>query len=104
MSLLLAMCVHFQFVVLVMNTSKRIYQCCLQCKTRYKRDKGSPQVDGDEDVDDVDDLVNELSYGQGKSPNNAISQSLGAAWNVANVTKGSTGVIFGLGTAGLSVA
>ncbi|XLS84783.1 hypothetical protein HN51_034949, partial [Arachis hypogaea] len=75
MSLLLAMCVHFQFVVLVMNTSKRIYQCCLQCKTRYKRDKGSPQVDGDEDVDDVDDLVNELSYGQGKSPNNAISQS-----------------------------
>ncbi|KAL4327692.1 hypothetical protein AHAS_Ahas13G0125500 [Arachis hypogaea] len=104
MSLLLAMCVHFQFVVLVMNTSKRIYQCCLQCKTRYKRDKGSPQVDGDEDVDDVDDLVNELSYGQGKSPNNAISQSLGAAWNVANVTKGSTGVIFGLGTAGLSVS
>ncbi|XP_052118299.1 cellulose synthase A catalytic subunit 1 [UDP-forming]-like [Arachis duranensis] len=61
MSLLLAMSVHFQFVVLVMNTSKRIYQCCLQCKTRYK---GSPRVD---DVDDVDDLANELSYGQGKA-------------------------------------
>ncbi|RYR49169.1 hypothetical protein Ahy_A07g035485 [Arachis hypogaea] len=31
-------------------------------------------------------------------------EGLGAAWNVANVTKGSTGVIFGLGTVGLSVA
>lgn len=29
---------------------------------------------------------------------------LGAAWNVANVTKGSTVVIFGLGTVGLSVS
>ncbi|KAL4357344.1 hypothetical protein AHAS_Ahas09G0177300 [Arachis hypogaea] len=58
-----------------MNTSKRIYQCCLQCKTRYKRHKGSPRVDGDEDVDDVDDLANEFNYGQGKSLNNAISQS-----------------------------
>ncbi|KAL4331502.1 hypothetical protein AHAS_Ahas13G0506500 [Arachis hypogaea] len=33
-----------------------------------------------------------------------LKVSLGAAWNVANVTKGSTGVIFGLGTVGLSVA
>ncbi|RYR62285.1 hypothetical protein Ahy_A04g019742 [Arachis hypogaea] len=31
-------------------------------------------------------------------------EGLGAAWNVANVTKGSTGVIFGLGTVGLSVS
>ncbi|KAL1353203.1 hypothetical protein AAHE18_06G221500 [Arachis hypogaea] len=41
-------------------------QCCPQCKTRYKRHKGSPRVDGDEDEDDVDDLENEFSYGQGK--------------------------------------
>ncbi|KAL4331504.1 hypothetical protein AHAS_Ahas13G0506700 [Arachis hypogaea] len=33
-----------------------------------------------------------------------LKVSLGAAWNVANVTKGSTGMIFGLGTVGLSVA
>ncbi|KAL4355806.1 hypothetical protein S245_028846 [Arachis hypogaea] len=33
-----------------------------------------------------------------------LKVSLGAAWNVANVTKGSTGVIFGLGIIGLSVA
>ncbi|XLR61396.1 hypothetical protein S83_012068, partial [Arachis hypogaea] len=51
---------------------------------------GSPQVDGDEDVDDVDDLANEFS--------------LGTAWNVANVTKGSTVVIFGLETVGLSIS
>ncbi|XP_015966096.1 alcohol dehydrogenase-like 6 isoform X1 [Arachis duranensis] len=33
-----------------------------------------------------------------------VAAGLGAAWNVANVTKGSTVVIFGLGTVGLSVA
>ncbi|QHO38682.1 Alcohol dehydrogenase-like [Arachis hypogaea] len=32
----------------------------------------------------------------------SLMEGLGAAWNVANVTKGSTGVIFGLGTVGLS--
>ncbi|MED6217895.1 Cellulose synthase A catalytic subunit 1 [UDP-forming] [Stylosanthes scabra] len=42
-------------------------QCCPQCKTRYRRHKGSPRVDGDEDEDDVDDLENEFSYGQGKA-------------------------------------
>ncbi|KAJ4844476.1 hypothetical protein Tsubulata_006311 [Turnera subulata] len=37
------------------------------------------------------------------STNNNPS-GLGAAWNVADITKGSTAVIFGLGTVGLSVA
>ncbi|RZR83094.1 hypothetical protein BHM03_00009649 [Ensete ventricosum] len=32
---------------------------CPQCKTRYKRHKGSPRVDGDDEEDDVDDLDNE---------------------------------------------
>ncbi|KAG8375778.1 hypothetical protein BUALT_Bualt10G0135700 [Buddleja alternifolia] len=41
-------------------------QACPQCKTRYKRHRGSPRVDGDEDEDDVDDLENEFSYSQGK--------------------------------------
>uniref|UniRef100_A0A251VTU7 Cellulose synthase n=1 Tax=Helianthus annuus TaxID=4232 RepID=A0A251VTU7_HELAN len=40
-------------------------QACPQCKTRYKRHKGSPRVDGDEDEDDVDDLENEFDYVQG---------------------------------------
>lgn len=33
-----------------------------------------------------------------------ITLGLGAAWNVADVSKGSTVVIFGLGTVGLSVS
>lgn len=32
------------------------------------------------------------------------TSGLGAAWNVADVSKGSTVVIFGLGTVGLSVS
>ncbi|KAL5203409.1 hypothetical protein ABZP36_014361 [Zizania latifolia] len=45
-------------------------QCCPQCKTRYKRHKGSPRVPGDEEEEDVDDLDNEFNYkhGNGKGP------------------------------------
>ncbi|XP_072985485.1 probable cellulose synthase A catalytic subunit 1 [UDP-forming] isoform X1 [Typha latifolia] len=44
-------------------------QCCPQCKTRYKRHKGSPRVEGDDEEDDVDDLDDEFNYNQasGKS-------------------------------------
>ncbi|XP_022978008.1 cellulose synthase A catalytic subunit 2 [UDP-forming]-like [Cucurbita maxima] len=37
-------------------------QACPQCKTRYKRIKGSPRVEGDEDEDGIDDLDNEFDY------------------------------------------
>ncbi|XP_030461905.1 cellulose synthase A catalytic subunit 2 [UDP-forming]-like [Syzygium oleosum] len=37
-------------------------QACPQCKTRYKRLKGSPRVEGDEEEDDTDDLDNEFDY------------------------------------------
>ncbi|EHA8590160.1 putative cellulose synthase A catalytic subunit 1 [Cocos nucifera] len=40
-------------------------QSCPQCKTRYKRHKGSPRVEGDDEEDDVDDLDNEFNYTQG---------------------------------------
>ncbi|GLT44054.1 hypothetical protein SLA2020_179720 [Shorea laevis] len=40
-------------------------QACPQCKTRYKRLKGSPRVEGDEEEDDIDDLENEFDYGSG---------------------------------------
>ncbi|TKW13714.1 hypothetical protein SEVIR_5G119300v4 [Setaria viridis] len=45
-------------------------QCCPQCKTRYKRHKGSPRVPGDDEEDEVDDLDNEFNYtqGNGKGP------------------------------------
>uniref|UniRef100_A0A166DLB1 Cellulose synthase n=1 Tax=Daucus carota subsp. sativus TaxID=79200 RepID=A0A166DLB1_DAUCS len=42
-------------------------QSCPQCKTRYKRLKGCPRVDGDEDEDDVDDLDNEFNYTEGNT-------------------------------------
>ncbi|KAL7617921.1 hypothetical protein Lser_V15G00239 [Lactuca serriola] len=35
-------------------------QACPQCKTRYKRIKGSPRVEGDEEEDEFDDLDNEF--------------------------------------------
>ncbi|QHN95383.1 Cellulose synthase A catalytic subunit 1 [UDP-forming] [Arachis hypogaea] len=71
MSLLLAMNVHFQFVVLVMNMSKRM-GTSVASSARLDT-KGTKVVyfvhmlDGDEYVDEVDDLENEFSYGQGKA-------------------------------------
>ncbi|VFQ63520.1 unnamed protein product [Cuscuta campestris] len=37
-------------------------QACPQCKTRYRRIKGCPRVEGDEEEDDVDDLEREFAY------------------------------------------
>ncbi|WOG82027.1 hypothetical protein DCAR_0101186 [Daucus carota subsp. sativus] len=37
-------------------------QSCPQCRTRYKRVKGSARVDGDEEEDEFDDLDNEFDY------------------------------------------
>ncbi|KAH6757915.1 cellulose synthase 6 [Perilla frutescens var. hirtella] len=42
-------------------------QACPQCKTRYKRIKGSPRVDGDEDEDEFDDLEHEFDYNEYES-------------------------------------
>ncbi|KAK4764196.1 hypothetical protein SAY87_013634 [Trapa incisa] len=38
-------------------------QACPQCKTRYRRIKGSPRVEGDEEEDGIDDLDHEFDYG-----------------------------------------
>ncbi|XXG73540.1 hypothetical protein AAC387_Pa07g2443 [Persea americana] len=38
-------------------------QACPHCKTRYKRHKGSPRVEGDEEEDGVDDIENEFDIG-----------------------------------------
>ncbi|KAF8389093.1 hypothetical protein HHK36_025778 [Tetracentron sinense] len=38
---------------------------CPQCKTRYKRHKGSARVEGDDEEDDVDDLEDEFNYTHG---------------------------------------
>ncbi|XP_024028310.1 cellulose synthase A catalytic subunit 2 [UDP-forming] [Morus notabilis] len=57
-------------------------QACPQCKTRYKRIKGSPRVDGDEDEDDIDDLENEFHIANGGDPNNIAEAMLAARLNV----------------------
>nr|AAT57672.1 cellulose synthase catalytic subunit [Pinus radiata] len=36
-------------------------QSCPQCNTRYKRQKGSPRVEGDDDEEDVDDIEHEFN-------------------------------------------
>ncbi|XP_072980113.1 cellulose synthase A catalytic subunit 9 [UDP-forming] [Typha angustifolia] len=42
-------------------------QLCPQCKTRYKRLKGSPRVEGDEDEEDIDDLEHEFNIDDEKN-------------------------------------
>ncbi|KAG2643506.1 hypothetical protein PVAP13_2KG339200 [Panicum virgatum] len=41
-------------------------QNCPQCKTRYKRLKGSPRVAGDDDEEDIDDLEHEFNIDDDK--------------------------------------
>ncbi|XP_004503981.1 cellulose synthase A catalytic subunit 6 [UDP-forming] [Cicer arietinum] len=51
-------------------------QACPQCKTRFKRIKGSSRVEGDEDEDDTDDLDNEFDYDPDAMRHQPISDSL----------------------------
>ncbi|CAA6672669.1 unnamed protein product [Spirodela intermedia] len=46
---------------------------CPQCKTRYKRLKGSARVEGDEEEEDVDDLDNELNYADDQEKRGSIA-------------------------------
>ncbi|KAD6119445.1 hypothetical protein E3N88_10716 [Mikania micrantha] len=51
-------------------------KACPQCKTKYKRIKGSPRVDGDEEEDEFDDLVNEfdLHKNDKRDPHHSFSE------------------------------
>lgn len=51
-------------------------QACPQCKTRYKRIKGSPRVEGDEEEDEFDDLDHEFDY-----PEHMTEAALAARFN-----------------------
>ncbi|XP_043722585.1 cellulose synthase A catalytic subunit 2 [UDP-forming]-like [Telopea speciosissima] len=59
-------------------------QACPQCKTRYKRIKGSPRVEGDEEEEDVDDLDNEFDfkYKNWSDPQHIAEAALSARLNV----------------------
>ncbi|VFQ86717.1 unnamed protein product [Cuscuta campestris] len=54
-------------------------QACPQCKTRYKRIKGSPRVEGDEEEDEFDDLDHEFDY-----PEQITEAGLSARFNGVN--------------------
>ncbi|KDP35302.1 hypothetical protein JCGZ_09461 [Jatropha curcas] len=63
-------------------------QACPQCKTRYKRIKGSPRVDGDEEEDDIDDLEHEFDYGNfdGMGPEQVAEAMLSARLNTGRAS------------------
>ncbi|KAL0391512.1 UNVERIFIED_CONTAM: Cellulose synthase A catalytic subunit [UDP-forming] [Sesamum latifolium] len=64
-------------------------QACPQCKTRYKRVKGSPRVEGDEEEDEVDDLEHEFDYGNIEA--SSFTQVVGAISSGRGGHAGSTG-------------
>ncbi|XP_073525395.1 LOW QUALITY PROTEIN: uncharacterized protein [Phyllobates terribilis] len=51
-------------------------QLCPQCKTRYKRLKGSPRVDGDDDEEDIDDIEHEFNIEDETNKNNHVAEAL----------------------------
>ncbi|KAL8138089.1 hypothetical protein V2J09_004090 [Rumex salicifolius] len=51
-------------------------QLCPQCKTRYKRLKGSPRVDGDDDEEDIDDIEHEFNIEDERNKNNHVAEAL----------------------------
>ncbi|KAI9079437.1 hypothetical protein K1719_038626 [Acacia pycnantha] len=59
-------------------------QACPQCKTRYKRHKGSARVEGDDEEDDIDDLENEFDIASvcGGDPHHIAEAMLSARLNV----------------------
>ncbi|KAB2635277.1 cellulose synthase A catalytic subunit 2-like [Pyrus ussuriensis x Pyrus communis] len=59
-------------------------QACPQCKTRYKRIKGSPRVEGDEEEDDIDDLENEfdIASNEKRDPHSIAEAVLAARLNI----------------------
>ncbi|PKI33423.1 hypothetical protein CRG98_046186 [Punica granatum] len=56
-------------------------QACPQCKTRYKRIKGSPRVEWDEEEEDTDDLENEFDIMGGDDPRHVAEAILSARLN-----------------------
>ncbi|XP_031499499.1 cellulose synthase A catalytic subunit 6 [UDP-forming]-like [Nymphaea colorata] len=70
-------------------------QACPQCRTRYKRHKGSPRVDGDEEEDDFDDLENEFSFGGHRNQNDSRQIAESMLHGRLNVGRSDAGDTFG---------
>ncbi|KAB5568475.1 hypothetical protein DKX38_002268 [Salix brachista] len=72
-------------------------QACPQCRTRYKRIKGSPRVDGDEEEEGTDDLENEFDIGvhDRRDPHHVAEALLSARLNTG---RGSQSHVSGFAT------
>ncbi|KVH99583.1 Cellulose synthase [Cynara cardunculus var. scolymus] len=68
-------------------------QACPQCKTRYKRIKGSPRVDGDEDEEEFDDLDNEFDLANypRRDPHSVAEAVLSSRLNIGRGTSHASG-------------
>ncbi|GAB2224965.1 hypothetical protein Droror1_Dr00005746 [Drosera rotundifolia] len=51
-------------------------QLCPQCKTRYKRLKGCPRVEGDEDEEDTDDIEHEFVVEDEQNNNKYLAEAM----------------------------
>ncbi|KAL9259003.1 Cellulose synthase A catalytic subunit 7 [UDP-forming]-like protein, partial [Drosera capensis] len=51
-------------------------QLCPQCKTRYKRLKGCPRVEGDEDEEDTDDIEHEFVVEDKQNNNKYLAEAM----------------------------
>ncbi|XP_021283907.1 cellulose synthase A catalytic subunit 5 [UDP-forming]-like [Herrania umbratica] len=72
-------------------------QACPQCKTRYKRIKGCPRVEGDEEEDGADDLENEFDIANHdrRDPHHIAAAMLSAR---LNINRGSQPHVSGIST------
>ncbi|XP_017981277.1 PREDICTED: cellulose synthase A catalytic subunit 5 [UDP-forming] [Theobroma cacao] len=72
-------------------------QACPQCKTRYKRIKGCPRVEGDEEEDGADDLENEFDIANHdrRDPHHIAAAMLSAR---LNISRGSQPHVSGIST------
>ncbi|KAE8728314.1 putative cellulose synthase A catalytic subunit 3 [Hibiscus syriacus] len=72
-------------------------QACPQCKTRYKRIKGCPRVEGDEEEDGADDLENEFDIASQdrRDPHHIAAAMLSAR---LNISRGSQPYVSGVST------
>ncbi|RZC75996.1 hypothetical protein C5167_001100 [Papaver somniferum] len=61
---------------------------CPQCKTRYKRLKGSPRVEGDDEEDDIDDLENEFARRRWQEEDVDLSSSHESQLPIPRLTNG----------------
>ncbi|KAJ3677902.1 hypothetical protein LUZ60_001705 [Juncus effusus] len=73
-------------------------QACPQCKTRYKRQKGFPRVQGDEEEDGFDDIYKEFGFGEINNSQNKLQSQSSIGQNSCNDDFGENIIVPYIGT------